>query len=81
MVLNNGFSEMAMDETMGVDGGAEAWQLATVAAIGVLAISCAPAVGVGLGVVKGVAIKAAVGTALTMVGGGSVAIGAVGHAQ
>lgn len=82
MVLSNGFCEMTMEESRLIEGGdVNPVAVAVVAGIGVLAISYAPVAAAVMIVVKGAAVKTAVGTALTMVGSGCVAIGAAGHAQ
>ena len=80
MVLNNGFCDMTETEMMQLDGGATAGQVALVAGIGVLAISFAPAIGVGAVVIGGSSVAVGVGSALGLVGGGCLAIGAASHA-
>ena len=81
MTLKNGFCEMSLDESIEISGGeVNPWLVAGVAAIGVVAIANAPVAAAVMIVVKGAAVKTAVGTALTMVGGGCVAIGSAGHA-
>lgn len=81
MVLNNEFCEMTNDELKAVDGGANAWLVAGVATVGVVAIACAPAVGLGMVVVGGASTVVGAGTAAGLVGGGCLAIGAVNHAN
>lgn len=81
-VLTNGFCELTQNESIEISGGeVNPWLVAGVAAVGVVAIANAPVAAAVMIVVKGAAVKAAVGTALTMVGGGCIAIGAAGHAK
>lgn len=82
MVLNNGFCEMSQDEIIEICGGkANKWLVAGVAAVGVVAIAGAPAVAAYMVVVKGAAVATAVGTAMTVAGSGSIAIGSAAHAK
>lgn len=80
MALNNGFCDMTETEMMQLDGGATAGQVALVAGIGILAIAFAPAIGVGAVVIGGSSVAVGAGSALGLVGGGCLAIGAASHA-
>lgn len=80
--LNKGFCEMSQDESVEINGGeVNPWLVAGVAAVGVIAIANAPVAASVMVVVKGMAVKKAVATAVTMVGSGCIAIGAAGHAE
>lgn len=79
MNLKKEFCELSLNEMELIDGGEEAWKVATVATIGVLAIAFAPAVGIGAVVVGGASVAVGAGTALGLVGGGCLAVGAANH--
>lgn len=80
-ILINQFCELTMEEVQEFNGGATAGQVALVAGIGVLAIAFAPAVGVGAVVIGGASVAVGAGSALGLVGGGCLAIGAASHAM
>ncbi len=81
MVLSNEFGEMSDVEINMTNGGANAGTVALVIGVGVLAIAFAPAIGVGAVVVGGCSTAVGAGTALGLVGGGCLAIGAGSHAM
>lgn len=77
MTLCSNFCEMTQEEELLIDGGS--WKHAVVAGIGIVAIGCAPALGVGAVVVAGKTVAYGVGLALTVAGSGSLAVGAASH--
>lgn len=77
LILRNGFSEISLEEEILIDGGG--WKHALIAGIGIVAIGCAPAIGVGAVVLAGKTIVYGAGLALTVAGSGSMAVGAASH--
>ena len=75
LLINNEFESISSNEMICIEGGTvkDAYQ----AGAGVILISTAPAVGVGVGIVAGPAVGA--GVAIGMVGLGCAAIANVNH--